>query len=99
LELFKEELKRYCVFSNSYAFPTCVYLFRSQDMRKERKLIREGRQQEVVVVKQKPVEEPFAVDEYKDMAMKGSFDSGDPLTTNLYVGNINPKVSRWFVQK
>ena len=26
--------------------------------------------------------------------MKGSFDTGDPLTTNLYVGNINPKVQR-----
>ena len=35
--------------------------------------------------------EDFKVDEYKDM-LKGSFDTGDPLTTNLYVGNINPKV-------
>ena len=25
--------------------------------------------------------------------LKGSFDTGDPLTTNLYVGNINPKVN------
>ena len=32
--------------------------------------------------------ESFKVDEYN----KGSFDNGDPLTTNLYVGNINPKV-------
>ena len=38
-----------------------------------------------------PQMEDFKVDEYKDM-MKGSFDTGDPLTTNLYVGNINPKV-------
>ena len=39
-----------------------------------------------------PVEmEAFKVDEYKDLS-KGSFDTGDPLTTNLYVGNINPKV-------
>lgn len=38
-----------------------------------------------------PQTEDFKVDEYKDM-MKGSFDTGDPLTTNLYVGNINPKV-------
>ena len=36
-------------------------------------------------------EDTFKVDEYKDM-LKGSFDTGDPLTTNLYVGNINPKV-------
>ena len=35
--------------------------------------------------------EAFKVDEYKDLS-KGSFDTGDPLTTNLYVGNINPKV-------
>ena len=34
----------------------------------------------------------FKVEEYKDLN-KGSFDIGDPLTTNLYVGNINPKVS------
>ena len=24
----------------------------------------------------------------------GSFDSGDPNTTNLYIGNINPKVGK-----
>lgn len=35
--------------------------------------------------------EDFKVDEYRDLS-KGSFDTGDPLTTNLYVGNINPKV-------
>lgn len=23
----------------------------------------------------------------------GSFDNGDPTTTNLYLGNLNPKVS------
>ena len=28
---------------------------------------------------------------------KGSFDSGDPNTTNIYLGNINPKVSIEFV--
>ena len=33
----------------------------------------------------------FKVDEYKDLT-KGSYDIGDPVTTNLYVGNINPKV-------
>ena len=37
------------------------------------------------------VPEDFKVDEYKELG-KGSFDNGDPLTTNLYVGNINPKV-------
>jgi len=25
--------------------------------------------------------------------IKGSFDSGDPNTTNLYLGNLNPKVT------
>ena len=62
-------------------------------MRKERKMLREAGRQEGAIIKQKPVEEPFVVEEYKDMAAKGSFDSGDPMTTNLYVGNINPKVS------
>ena len=37
---------------------------------------------------------PAAVDEYKEL-MKGSFDTGNPLTTNLYVGNISPKVGCW----
>ena len=62
-------------------------------MRKERRAIREGRiAAEEVVVKQPEQEEPFNIDEFKDAAGKGSFDTGDPLTTNLYVGNINPKV-------
>ena len=30
----------------------------------------------------------FTVEEHKS----GSFDTGDPLTTNLYVGNISPQV-------
>ena len=41
------------------------------------------------------ISEVFKVEEYKDM-LKGSFDTGDPLTTNLYVGNINPKVCAHF---
>lgn len=80
-------------------FGKSSYLFaiRSQDLRKERKAIREGLVQESVV-KQEEEEEPFVIDEYKDMSGKGSFDTGDPLTTNLYVGNINPKVScGWLV--
>ena len=36
------------------------------------------------------------VDEYKEL-LKGSFDTGNPLTTNLYVGNISPKVGCVFV--
>ena len=30
-------------------------------------------------------------DEYRVTA-SGSFDTGDPNTTNIYLGNINPKV-------
>lgn len=26
----------------------------------------------------------------------GSFDNGDPTTTNLYLGNLNPKASYFF---
>lgn len=37
------------------------------------------------------VAEEFKLEELKELG-KGSFDTGDPLTTNLYVGNINPKV-------
>lgn len=33
----------------------------------------------------------YAVEDYPGLP-KGSIDSVDPLTTNLYVGNINPKV-------
>lgn len=65
---------------------------RSQDMRKERKALREEGLAKELAAKQAQ-EEPFGIDEYKDLAGKGSFDTGDPLTTNLYVGNINPKVS------
>lgn len=75
---------------------------RSQDLRKERKAIREGRiPVEEVALKQPEQEEPFSIEEFKDAAGKGSFDTGDPLTTNLYVGNINPKVHQtclvWYV--
>ena len=31
------------------------------------------------------------VSEYEDI-YQGSHDTGDPLTTNLYVGNIHPQV-------
>ena len=69
-------------------------LCRSQDLRKERKAIREGKlAAEEAVIKPPEQEEPFSIEEYKDTSGKGSFDTGDPLTTNLYVGNINPKVS------
>ena len=27
----------------------------------------------------------------------GSFDNGDPNTTNLYIGNINPKVGKYSI--
>ena len=34
----------------------------------------------------------YTVSEYEDI-YQGSHDTGDPLTTNLYVGNIHPQVS------
>lgn len=67
---------------------------RSQDQRNERRAIREGRLREKEAEEEE--EEPFDIEEYKDMSGKGSFDTGDPLTTNLYVGNINPKVSNQY---
>lgn len=36
------------------------------------------------------------VEDFPDIP-KGSIDSVDPMTTNLYVGNINPKV-KWLLR-
>lgn len=74
-----------------------IYFCRSQDQRLERRAAREAslNTNKTVVQVEAPVveqEEFFNVDEYREMSAKGSFDTGDPLTTNLYVGNINPKV-------
>lgn len=68
------------------------FLHRSQEERKERRAKRENGLLSLDTVQDKPEEKPefFEVEEYKEV--KGSFDTGDPLTTNLYVGNINPKV-------
>ena len=70
-------------------------LFRSQDGRKERQAKREAAH---TIQRSSPEPSPmaplFEVEEYSDMTLKGSFDNGDPLTTNLYVGNINPNVRR-----
>ena len=68
-----------------------MYFVRSQDLRRERKAIREESLAKESVPRQIE-EEPFSIEEYKELGGKGSFDTGDPLTTNLYVGNINPKV-------
>ena len=35
---------------------------------------------------------PPSADDYR-LPGSGSFDTGDPNTTNIYLGNINPKVS------
>ncbi len=80
--------------------PISIYGFllllrRSQDSRNERKAVREAGVEVKVEKTPPPQEEPeevFDIEDYKDMTGKGSFDNGDPLTTNLYVGNINPKV-------
>lgn len=93
MELFKEELKRLRAYVGVFPSVSLLrYMFRSQDVRKERKALREEGTVKESVPKQVQ-EEPFSIEEYKDLTEKGSFDTGDPLTTNLYVGNINPKVS------
>lgn len=81
-------------------FPSLLH-FRSQEIRKER-----HEQRSAATKADLPLDtpeappdvepqdtDPFKVDEYREL-QKGSFDTGDPLTTNLYVGNINPKVLR-----
>lgn len=69
-----------------------MYNHRSQEERKERHAKRESGLLSLDSEQEAPDESRqfFEVDEYKEA--KGSFDTGDPLTTNLYVGNINPKV-------
>ena len=70
-----------------------LHLNRKQEDRKERQGHKSGGLLPLSIPEEvdPPQTEDFKIDEYKDM-MKGSFDTGDPLTTNLYVGNINPKV-------
>ena len=74
---------------------THIYIYRSQEERKQRHAKRESGLLPLDTVEDEPDEQPhfLEVEEYKDV--KGSFDTGDPLTTNLYVGNINPKVTEW----
>ena len=88
LELFREELKR------------------SQEIRKDRhghraKGTSDGggervEEEEGEIGSDLPLEPPAILPDPVmpdvDELGKGSFDTGDPLTTNLYVGNINPKV-------
>ena len=38
----------------------------------------------------------FKADDYRYPSY-GSYDTGDPSTTNLYLGNLNPKVKLNFV--
>lgn len=67
-------------------------LKRMQDERKERTSLR--------ITGDLPLDAPevddekrqFKVDEFSSIP-KGSHDHGDPLTTNLYIGNINPKMT------
>ncbi|XP_060877815.1 U2 snRNP-associated SURP motif-containing protein-like isoform X2 [Metopolophium dirhodum] len=65
--------------------------------KEELKIIQEEREErhKFKGVLQKTIEDP----EIKNLIMvepdeiKGSFDSGDPNTTNLYLGNLNPKIT------
>ncbi|CAI6343377.1 unnamed protein product [Macrosiphum euphorbiae] len=65
--------------------------------KEELKIIQEEREErhKFKGVLQKTIEDP----EIKNLTMvepdeiKGSFDSGDPNTTNLYLGNLNPKIT------
>ncbi|VVC31642.1 Hypothetical protein CINCED_3A012507 [Cinara cedri] len=65
--------------------------------KEELKMIQEEREErhKFKGVLQKTIEDP----EIKNLIMiepdeiKGSFDSGDPNTTNLYLGNLNPKIT------
>ncbi|RLN58209.1 hypothetical protein BBJ29_004844 [Phytophthora kernoviae] len=41
---------------------------------------------------------PISIEGYSDGVTKGSFDNGDPETTNLYVGNLAPTVTEEVLQ-
>ncbi|KAG7394810.1 U2 snRNP-associated SURP domain-containing protein [Phytophthora boehmeriae] len=41
---------------------------------------------------------PISIESYSDGVTKGSFDNGDPETTNLYVGNLAPTVTEEVLQ-
>lgn len=90
------------IFSPSLHFSLDPFLSRCriQEERKERHSAREKGilpldAPELAPAPPRPTADPldlFKVEEYKDTTGKGSFDTGDPLSTNIYVGNINPKV-------
>ncbi len=74
----------------------CVYSLplpcRAQEERKDRHAKREAGVLSVDSSEEpEPSSEIFEVEEYK-LLKSGSLDVGDSITTNLYVGNINPKV-------
>ena len=97
LELFREELRRSQENRKDRHGQRSKGPSEGGGGRGEEREEREGEREEDLPLEPPPIlpdpEDPedFKVDEYKELG-KGSFDIGDPLTTNLYVGNINPKV-------
>lgn len=62
---------------------------RIQEEREERHKYKHQAKQQVVT--HHPAPEPDLPSRHENES--GSFDNGDPNTTNLYLGNLSPKVS------
>jgi len=71
-------LQKFMVECVIHFYLTILWLYRIQEEREER------HKYKGVVKSVYEVEDP--------VAKAGSFDNGDPTTTNLYLGNLNPKV-------
>lgn len=70
-----------------------LILFRIQEEREERHKYKSFARN-MMPVAAASTAEPDPV--FKETEM-GSFDNGDPHTTNLYLGNLNPKVCKHFI--
>ena len=90
LELFREELRR------SQEIRKERHGHRSKGGGGEKEKERGAEEGDDLSLELPPIlPDPVAAEDFKlEELGKGSFDTGDPLTTNLYVGNINPKVSQ-----
>ncbi|KAL3650932.1 Protein rrc1 [Castilleja foliolosa] len=69
-------------------------LKQEQEMRERRNQDRDTRHSDISTPSSRFDELP---DEFDPMGKPGSFDDGDPQTTNLYVGNLSPQVDENFL--
>lgn len=83
LESFMEELKQYVATWENRLKTLIILRFRNQEEREERHKYKGALRT--------PIESEL--DLFMRSGDLGSFDNGDPTTTNLYLGNLNPKIT------